>query len=149
LVTETIKYFAYGMNTNRADLQRRCACATMLGIAVLENHRLDFNIHADITQEQNSSVHGVLWAISSQCLEQLDMLEGYPEYYTRREATVLTAQGPVVAWVYEMLPQHKNFLSPGIEYFHTVLEGYQQTGLPTQQLHQALSKAQQYERGQL
>jgi gamma-glutamylcyclotransferase (GGCT)/AIG2-like uncharacterized protein YtfP len=136
------KYFAYGMNTNTADMQYRCPAARIVGPAILNNYRLDFNIHADINFDPNSKVHGVLWDITEDCLKQLDRLEGYPHYYTRHQVTVIANFETMSAWVYEMLGEHKNFLTPSAEYFSTVLEGYQQNNLPTQQLYSALDKCQ-------
>jgi gamma-glutamylcyclotransferase (GGCT)/AIG2-like uncharacterized protein YtfP len=35
-------------------------------------------------------------------MDKLDHLEGFPQYYTRKQTKVDTPDGPVMAWVYYM-----------------------------------------------
>jgi hypothetical protein len=57
-------YFAYGMNTNVAEMNNRCPSAVSLGRCVLPNFELKFRHHADIDLVPGSAMEGVLWEIT-------------------------------------------------------------------------------------
>ena len=126
-------YFAYGMNTNAQGMAQRCPAAVAYGRAQLQGHRFRFSGPADVQRDRHSIVEGVLWDITDECLKSLDRLEGYPYYYDRKWATVQFQDQQVQAMVYYMLPGNKNH-PPSSGYFATVLEGYEEFGVPTQQL---------------
>lgn len=132
-----MKYFAYGMNTNREQMALRCPQAKSLGRAGLPGYQLMFNRHADI-QEHSGTCDGVLWDITDECLAALDILEGYPYYYTRFEVLVEWQDRLVRAVTYQMQPQHQVPAPPGSGYYFMVSEGYAQHGVPQTQLQQAV-----------
>jgi len=126
-------YFAYGMNTNSQGMAHRCPAAVSFGRATLEGHRFRFSGPADVQVDRHSDVEGVLWDITEQCLAALDALEGYPFYYNRKWARVWFEGQEIQALVYFMQPGNRN-APPSSGYFATVLEGYEEFGVPTQQL---------------
>ncbi len=126
-------YFAYGMNTNTQGMATRCPGAVALGRARLLGHRFRFSGPADVQVDRRDFVDGVLWDITEDCLASLDMLEGYPYYYDRKWARVEYDQGEHSALVYYMQPGHKTS-PPNSSYFNMVIEGYEEFGVPTQQL---------------
>jgi gamma-glutamylcyclotransferase (GGCT)/AIG2-like uncharacterized protein YtfP len=128
-------YFAYGMNTNTQGMARRCPGAVAFGHARLLGHRFRFAGPADVQVDRRAYVDGVLWDITEDCLKALDILEGYPHYYGCKWATVEFEQGEYSALVYHMQPGNKNS-DPSTGYFHMVLEGYTEFGIPTDQLYQ-------------
>lgn len=126
-------YFAYGMNTNTQGMARRCPGAVAFGQAKLLGHRFRFAGPADVQVNRFSNVDGVLWDITDDCLKSLDLLEGYPYYYDRKWATVELDGEKCQALVYFMQPGNKSG-APSSGYFATVLEGYEEFGVPTDQL---------------
>ncbi len=126
-------YFAYGMNTNSQGMAQRCPAAVSFGRAQLLDHKFRFSGPADVQPNRLCRVDGVLWDITSQCLASLDTLEGYPFYYDRKWARVDLDGEICQALVYFMQPGNKNH-PPSSGYFATVLEGYEEHGVPTQQL---------------
>lgn len=126
-------YFAYGMNTNTQGMASRCPAAVAFGHARLLGHRFRFAGPADVQVDRRDYVDGVLWDITEDCLRALDNLEGYPYFYGRKYATVEFEQGEYDALVYFMQSGHKNS-PPSSGYFNMVLEGYEEFGVPTQQL---------------
>jgi gamma-glutamylcyclotransferase (GGCT)/AIG2-like uncharacterized protein YtfP len=126
-------YFAYGMNTNSQGMAQRCPAAVSFGRARLEGHRFRFAGPADVQRDRHSDVEGVLWDITEECLAALDALEGYPFYYDRKWARVWFNGQECQALVYYMQPGNRNN-SPSSGYFNMVLEGYEEHGVPTQQL---------------
>ena len=83
-----MKYFAYGMNTNLDEMARRCPGSTSLGSAWIDDYELCFRTHCDIEHKPGARTYGVLWDINLDNLRALDVLEGYPHYYTRFDVKV-------------------------------------------------------------
>lgn len=133
-------YFAYGMNTNTQGMASRCPGAVAFGHARLLGHRFRFSGPADVQVDRRSYVDGVLWDITESCLASLDILEGYPYYYDRKYATVEYAQYKHDALVYFMQPGNKS-RPPSDGYFNTVLEGYTEFGVPTDQLYKNVTES--------
>ncbi len=130
-------YFAYGMNTNRTGMAQRCPGALSLGPARLLNHSFRFAVHADVVPCEDSFVDGVLWSIDQHHLNSLDRLEGYPWYYARSELAVNHQGRTVMAHCYFMQPGATD-AQPNQQYLDTVIEGYRQHGVPTDQLYNFL-----------
>ena len=126
-------YFAYGMNTNSEGMSQRCPAAIAFGYAQLLGHRFRFAGPADVQVNRFSRVDGVLWDITDNCLRSLDVLEGYPYFYGRKWASVELDGERCQALVYFMQPGHKNN-PPSRGYFTTILDGYEEFGVPTTQL---------------
>lgn len=132
-----IYYFAYGMNTNLNEMARRCPAAQLIGPAVLPGYRFRFAGHADVVPDEDSTVEGVLWYITEDCLLSLDMLEGYPHYYNSKEVLVKCEDEDYFAEVYYMNPGHLDE-PPHTSYYEMVMEGYRENGVSTRQITQFL-----------
>lgn len=132
-------YFAYGMNTHPDQMARRCPDSLCLGAAHLDGYRFVFRTHADVELSDYDQVSGVLWQVSDDDLQALDMLEGFPGYYLRQRVWVTDKTGArCIAWVYTMADQdYLQEPSPG--YLHLCTEGYIAHGVPTNQLTEALN----------
>lgn len=133
-----MKYFAYGMNTNLDEMARRCPGAVSLGPAWINNYEFVFRTHADIAESPGNICHGVLWDISKTDLKSLDALEGFPYYYTRFRVKVNTGNSFVYALTYQMNDQ-SYIQEPGPGYLAMVTEGYNQNGVPTNQIDRAIN----------
>ncbi len=133
-----MKYFAYGMNTNLEQMERRCPTAICLGPACIEDYELVFRTHADIAESPGSICYGVLWDITKADLQALDMLEGYPYYYTRFRVRVNLGDHFVYALTYQMNDQ-TYVQEPGAGYLEMVREGYQENSVPTCQIDHAIN----------
>lgn len=134
--------FAYGMNTNLSQMQKRCPTAIKLGPARLLNHKFAFRTHADVDDDHTSHVDGVLWRIQNSDLLSLDALEGYPTYYTRKWAIVSHNGKEMMSLVYQMTSVNKTKLTlPAEYYFSCVVEGYKENNVPTEQIFEALCNA--------
>lgn len=131
--------FSYGMNTNINQMSIRCPASVDLGAATLDGYRFRFANHADIVQDACSSVSGVLWEITLDCLIDLDLLEGYPFYYDRKIVEVAQKDKKYQALVYMMQPGNMDS-PPSQTYLRLITEGYLQHGIDNKQLLEALSK---------
>ena len=132
-----IFYFAYGMNTNLDQMAVRCPAAVLIGPAVLPGYRFRFAGCADIVEDPDQHVDGVLWYITNDCIAALDMLEGYPTFYNSREVLVKSGSEDYFAEVYYMNPGHADGL-PSRSYLDMVTEGYLQNQVPLDQITESL-----------
>jgi hypothetical protein len=131
-------YFAYGMNTNIAEMSMRCPGAINLGRCTLKGFELKFRLHADIDQVKGSEMEGVLWDITEDCERALDRLEGYPFYYDKIEVIVdpvkpVNKNSHVVAMAYTMTSKGPEE-SPSTGYEQCLIEGYTANGLDVDKL---------------
>ena len=73
-------YFGYGRNANQEAMlsEDRCPNAKYIGPAILEDFKfiIDQKGYASIIQSLDSNVYGVLWAVSPEDFERLDLREG-------------------------------------------------------------------------
>lgn len=138
-----MKYFAYGMNTNVGEMAHRCPDARTLGRARLPGYKFTFNQHADIMNDGSAVTDGVLWEITDDCLIALDILEGYPYYYTRFEVDVEHRGEIVRAITYQMNPESQVPALPSSSYYFMVSKGYAQHRVPQAQLREAYARVQE------
>jgi gamma-glutamylcyclotransferase (GGCT)/AIG2-like uncharacterized protein YtfP len=105
-------YFAYGANMHPENMSWRCPRAQARGAFVLENWQLRLYSHATIEPCQGARVGGVLWQITPDCEQALDIFEGYPSYYTKRT----WIQNDIQFFFYEMTDPKSGRPSPGYVY---------------------------------
>ena len=70
-------YFAYGMNTNEAEMSARCPDAEFIGKGIIKGYRLAFRSVADFEKAEDATLHGALWLISEEDEKEWDILGGY------------------------------------------------------------------------
>lgn len=131
--------FSYGMNTNTQEMAARCPRSVRIGSATLNGYRLRFANHADVISDPGSTVAGVLWEITLDCIINLDILEGYPYYYDRKIVEVSCADKKYECLVYVMQPGNAG-APPSHIYLQMITEGYLQNGIDSKQLLDALAE---------
>lgn len=134
-------YLAYGMNTNVAQMAHRCPNAVSLGPAELDGYELVFRGCADIRAREGTTMEGVLWDITDDCLAALDVLEGYPTYYTRYDVPVFHEGAWKTAMVYKM--NYGDIFPPSAGYLRMLFEGYSEHGVDVRQIYDAVDEAEQ------
>jgi gamma-glutamylcyclotransferase (GGCT)/AIG2-like uncharacterized protein YtfP len=137
---KTKLYFAYGMNTNKDEMAYRCPSAVPMGKAVLPGYRLEFKSFATIVPDPKEQVEGVLWTITDTDESALDVLEGYPEFYDKKNVSVIHDDMNHIAMTYIMGPREQGY-APSDGYYSMVSEGYQTFGLSQRQLLDAKNRS--------
>jgi len=132
-------YFAYGANTNIANMSLRCPDAHRIGRAWIDGYAFRWRGVADIEISSDEYVVGVLWQIHDGDLAALDEFEGYPHVYFRQRVIINHGDAQHVGWAYMMIKQDTES-SPGDAYRDMVYEGYAQNDLADGQLTQALER---------
>lgn len=134
-------YVAYGSNMNLEQMKHRCPKSKVICNGVLTGWKLVFNIHADIIYTGNAEdkVPVVLWDIHKNDWRILDMYEGFPKYYIKKNVNVTIQNGDCVdAVVYVMADNRKGIALPSEHYFNVILTGYKENGINTDTLFAAL-----------
>lgn len=132
-------YAAYGMNTNLQQMEGRCPDAQSLGRAELPDYKLAFRGCADIETNLGGSMDVVLWNITEKCLDALDVLEGYPSFYTRYVVDVLHNGQWKPALIYKM--NACDLFPPSASYLRMLVEGYSDHGCNLHQIYQAVDES--------
>ena len=125
-----LPYFAYGSNMDPDQMLSRCPGAERAGNAELSGSRFAIvgTGVATIFPEPDSTVTGVLWAITDRHLETLDRYEGVAQgAYSRCVVTVRSMDGDVQAWAY--VASSVTETDPRAGYLETVCRGARSSGI--------------------
>ena len=128
-------YLAYGSNMNQTQMAFRCPTAEVVGTSELKGYELLFRggrrgAVATVEPKEGGTVPVLLWKIRKADEEALDRYEGYPRLYGKE----------VSAMGYIMTPGHELGI-PSDGYADIIWEGYEQCGLDTKPLEDAINKA--------
>jgi hypothetical protein len=132
----TTYYLAYGMNTNKQQMARRCPAAKAIGTTSLPGYQFVFRGVGDIlpTYQKEHFANCVVWEITPECELALDRLEGYPNFYTKLYIDIELNGKVVTAMVYKMRNQSFRLSDPSSHYWEMLHEGYHTYKLPIDQL---------------
>lgn len=135
-------YFAYGSNMNIEQMMRRCPDSHLIGVGVLKGYSLTFkgssmSAVATIEPNEDSEVPVVMWSISEMDEKKLDIYEGFPRLYIKRQLKVHAGKKTVSGFAY-IMTDGKSIGLPSTGYFDIILEGYEENGIDTKPLFGAL-----------
>ena len=147
-------YFAYGSNCNPVVMKRKGVDFTSRKRAVLHRYRLLFNKKAyreslpdsigfaNINEDPDGIVEGVLYDICDKHLGLLDRSERYPDHYGRIHVVVETEDGPIECCAYQAQPDKlASGLVPSRNYLDHILAA---DDFLSRQYYEALDKSQTY-----
>ncbi len=134
-------YISYGSNMNLTQMAWRCPNTKVVGNGKAYGYKLTFNYHADIIKDSKTSfVPVVVWKITDEKdLAMLDRYEGYPNYYVKKNITVVMDSGEKIrGMVYVMAAERRGIFPPSAEYLKTIIEGYEDNGINNKPLYEAV-----------
>jgi len=145
MVTKTKFYGAYGSNMNIEQMAKRCPEAKVVGVGILEGHKLTFRGRykgvANIEPCKGRTVPIVIWAITEECERALDLYEGYPNLYIKKQIEVILEGKPTEVMVYVMTKQYNRLAAPPTEYyFNVIARGYSDNRINLKDLQIAYSE---------
>ena len=130
-------YLAYGMNTNIDQMAGRCPGSISIGRVDIPDYRLVFRGVADIEYSPGDVLQTVMWDITPACEAALDILEGYPTFYTKKYLEVEINGKMYEAMIYQMVGDRLDYSHPNDYYQYMLEEGYQDHGLDLNQIYGA------------
>lgn len=128
---------AYGMNTNIDQMASRCPGSVSIGRVDIPDYRLVFRGVADIEYSEGDVLQTVMWDITPACEDALDILEGYPTFYTKKYLQVEIGNKKYDAMIYQMVGDRLDYSTPNSYYQQMLEEGYQDHGLELNQIYEA------------
>lgn len=140
-------YIAYGSNLNLQQMAKRCPTAKVYGKGELKDYRLLFkgvtdNAYATIEAFKGGKVPILVWEVRSKDEKALDIYEGFPNFYYKKDLEVELESGEIVtAMVYIMTDKIKDRINlnlPSERYLKIVEEGYTAAGFDIGFIEEAL-----------
>lgn len=135
-------YISYGSNMNLRQMKWRCPNTKVYGNGKIRGWKLVFNYHADIieTGKSDDFVPVVVWKLTNKKdMENLDIYEGYPNYYTKILTDVIMDTGETLkAMVYVMTDDRKGIFPPSPDYYNVIKEGYTANNIKLDALYAAV-----------
>lgn len=135
-------YIAYGSNLNLTQMKRRCPDAKFIGTGMIDDFQLVFkgdrdNAYATVEPCVDAKVPAGIFEITEGDEANLDVYEGYPRIYSKKEMYISNGTEKMKAMIYVMNIDFEYGL-PSHRYFHTVRQGYQDCHLDERYLDEAL-----------
>ena len=126
-------YVAYGSNLNVQQMSYRCPGATVAFTGYLINWKLLYRgsrtgSYATVKRQKGSRVPVAVWNIDSKNEKALDLYEGYPRFYKKRNVFVQLKNGTRKKAMIYLLPDSATIGKPSNHYIETVLQGYKDMG---------------------
>lgn len=128
-------YVAYGSNLNLSQMAARCPSACIYAKGVLNDWALVYrgsltNSHATIIKKEGSEVPVLIWEIQPSDEYRLDIYEGYPRYYLKKNIMVNIDGRLKKAMVY-IMNEHESPGRPSDQYVRTIWQGYIDNSMDT------------------
>lgn len=136
-------YLGYGANTNLVNMKLRCPDAEYVCNVTLKHFQLVFRGVADVIPKRDAQVVCALWVISAEDEKNLDVFEGFPSLYIKRYITIRIAGQRRRCMMYVM--RHREWQEePPMAYENTLRVGYDDCGMPQQQIDEAIQRASKW-----
>ncbi len=135
-------YIAYGSNLNLQQMSHRCPTAKFIGTGVIEDYELQFKgreygAYATIAPKEGCKVPVGVFEIGHQDEMRLDVYEGFPNHYFKQDVPVKMKDQTIKGMAY-IMDLKMEFGMPSTYYYQVVHQGYQDCGLDTEILEQAV-----------
>ncbi|MBQ3268356.1 MAG: gamma-glutamylcyclotransferase [Clostridia bacterium] len=127
-------YIAYGSNLNVLQMRKRCPTATILGTATLKDWTLLFRgsktgSYLTIEERAGAKVPVAIWVVEPGDEAALDVYEGYPDFYYKREFRlqyrgILTGRRRMITAFAYIMHEDRPLGIPSNFYMRTCLDGY-------------------------
>ena len=127
---DLMKYIAYGSNMMKDQMAFRCPGARLAGTGHIRGARLEFYLHATVekTGEETDRVPVAVWEISGADERNLDLYEGYPDYYIKEEWPVHMHDGFEIKGMIYIMNRIRPY-SPTESYYNSIRDAYDRLGI--------------------
>lgn len=131
-----IYYVAYGSNLNRSQMAVRCPDARLIETGIIQDYRLVYRgsktgAYATIIPCEGAFVPVAIWMVGPRDERSLDIYEGYPNFYYKKNILALTPSRQIEAMVY-IMRDDAPVGRPSEYYLDVCAEGYLDCGLDMQ-----------------
>lgn len=140
-------YLAYGSNINLEQMARRCPNSKVIGTAMIPDYELEFRGVATIVPKKGAEVPVLMWEIDQQDELNLNSYEGFPRLY-RKEIFEMEVNGKIREGM-AYLMNYKGIAPPTAQYYNGIKKGYEDNGMDTKYLHDALVRSVEYQQEEI
>ena len=140
-------YLAYGSNINLEQMARRCPNSKVIGTAMIPDYELEFRGVATIVPKKGAQVPVLMWEIDQQDEINLNHYESFPRLY-RKEIFEMEVNGKIREGM-AYLMNYKGIAPPTSQYYNGIKKGYEDNGMDTKYLHDALVRSVEYQQSEL
>lgn len=140
-------YLAYGSNINLEQMAKRCPNSKVIGTAMISDYELEFRGVATIVPKKGAEVPVLMWEIDQQDEINLNRYEGFPRLY-RKEIFEIEVNGKIREGM-AYLMNYKGIAPPTAQYYNGIKKGYEDNGMNTKYLHDALVRSVEYQQEEL
>lgn len=134
-------YIAYGSNLNLQQMKFRCPHSRVVQRTMLQDYQLQFRGVATIVPKKGQQVPVLIWEIDGRDEHSLDRYEGFPNLYRKELFEMKIGGRKKECMAYLMNMGHEATPSP--TYLETIRHGYEENGLDTSYLYDAVERAMQ------
>lgn len=136
---EKIYYFAYGSNLDESQMKDRCPNSRLVGKFCLKDYKLDFTIFspkrvcgcADIIKNPGTEVWGLVYELTKEDLDRLDVFEANPDKYKRFTTKVVNDTGEELpVETYEVVEKSFETIKPSKQYHGILVEAGKKYNFP-------------------
>lgn len=140
-------FLSYGTDMNLEYMKRRCEDAVILGTTTIEGYRLAFrrsrsSYYASLDHREGARTPAMLWALTPKDMQALELYEGVPHCYRKREVSVRYHDTTIKATVF-LLPESNPMGPPTAKYEQLIRKSYDYLGFDPSGLEEALEAAAQ------
>lgn len=140
-------YLAYGSNINLEQMAKRCPNSKVIGTSMIPDYELEFRGVATIVPKKGAEVPVLMWEIDQQDELNLNHYEGFPRLY-RKEIFEMEVNGKMREGM-AYLMNYKSVAPPTAQYYNGIKKGYEDNGMDTKYLHDALVRSVEYQQSEL
>lgn len=140
-------YLAYGSNINLEQMAKRCPNSKVIGTAMIPDYELEFRGVATIVPKKGAKVPVLMWEIDQQDELNLNSYEGFPRLY-RKEIFEMEVDGKVREGM-AYLMNYRGIAPPTAQYYNGIKKGYEDNGMDTKYLHDALVRSVEYQQSEV
>ena len=139
-------YIAYGSNLNYIQMMIRCPKAKIAGTADLEGWELLFKgsktgSYLTIEPKEGSIVPVAIWKITEEHERALDIYEGFPNFYYKKEMEVTMSSGRKIKAFAYIMHEERPAGIPTRAYLNTCKSGYEYFGFNKAFLQEAINES--------
>ena len=138
-------YIAYGSNLNLEQMNYRCPGAKVIGAGKIKNYELVYRgsktgAYATIIPKVGKVVPVAVWEINAEHDKRLDVYEGFPTFYYKKDLWVTLNSGKRIQGMAYLMFDGAKVGKPSKHYLEVCRQGYIDNGLDLKKFEESIAK---------
>jgi len=138
-------YIAYGSNLNLEQMNYRCCGARVIGTGRIKNYTLVYRgsktgAYATIIPKIGKVVPVAVWEINAEHEKRLDIYEGFPTFYYKKNLWVTLNNGKRIRGTAYIMFDEAKVGKPSERYLEVCRQGYIDMGLDLRKFEESINR---------